>query len=177
MADSDTRRSVSKEAWGAIGIIVAALITGGVTLLVRVPPTGPGQSATNSPAPSTGTTAPTSEGTRGATTIAAMVGRWRGTARDENGKTFTITLTITKGCAVHQLCGTIGVSHVPCYGEISLVRVVGRDVEFNVDNFDERSDPEVCKPGPGEHFELTSEGRLAYRTDYHPLARGALDRT
>jgi hypothetical protein len=177
MADSATRRSVSKEAWGAIGVIVAALITGGVTLLVRVLPTSPGQHAANSTAPSTGTTAPISAGNRGATTIAAMVGRWRGTARDENGKTFTITLTITNGCAVKQLCGTIGVSHVPCYGEISLVRVVDRDVEFNVDNFDERSDPKVCTPGDGEHFQLTSEGRLAYRTTYHPLARGTLDRT
>ena len=185
MTDGGTRR-LSTEAWAAIGVIVAALITGVVTLLVHILPTGgapsptaPGAAQTTIAAGSAATGAG-SAATTGAgdatTTIRAIVGRWQGTARDENGATFQITLEVTKGCAVGQPCGSISVSHVPCYGRISLKTVDNGDVEFNVDSFDKRSNPNVCQPGAGEHFRLQSGGTLAYHTTYQPVAQGTLHR-
>ena len=178
MSDGTTRR-LSNEAWAAIGVIVAALITGLVTLLVHVLPTGGDSSPATAGAAQT-TTGGGSAATTGtgdaAATIQAIVGRWRGTARDESGTTFQITLEVTSGCTVGQACGSISVSHVPCYGRISLKSVDNGDVEFNVDSFDPRSNPSGCKPGAGEHFRLQSDGTLAYHTTYQPVAQATLHR-
>jgi hypothetical protein len=74
------------------------------------------------------------------------------------------------------VCGSISVSHVPCYGRITLERQDNDDVEFHVADFDERSDSRVCQEGAGEHFRLQRDGTLAYWTTYEPIARGVLGR-
>jgi hypothetical protein len=178
-------KGLSKEAWAAIGGIGAALITGSVTLAVYlIPPaksdsssprgavidTLPGQfgssTATGAPAVSAGAGSP----------IAALVGNWRGTAQAGNDPEYEITLTVTKACTVGRRCGSISVSSVPCYGQISLVAENGGDIEFSVDHFDQRSDQRACQSGAGEHFRLRADGKLDYHTDYSPVAHGTLSR-
>jgi len=176
---NSTRRRFSKEAWVAISGIGAAVITGAVTLLVHVIP-APQDSST--PTPGARPTAPSASGIAAPSTDAAsvaerMVGKWKGTARDSNGVTFQISLEVKQGCATGRLCGSIGVSHVPCYGQIFLENVSNGDVEFRVDNFDKRSNRGVCQPGAGEHFRLQPDGQLAYHTSYEPAAQGTLQRT
>jgi hypothetical protein len=170
--EKPTRRGLSKEAWVAVGGIGAAVITGIVTLLVHlIPPaqhspvSAPGAPLTPSPAPSVVASA-----------IDAIAGKWEGMAQDSNGAAFQVTLEIKETCALGQLCGSIGVSHVPCYGQVFLENVDNDEVEFRVANFDERSDRTNCRPGAGEHFRLRPDGRLAYRTTYEPIARGVLKR-
>jgi actin-like ATPase involved in cell morphogenesis len=167
---------------GAICVLGSALITGTVTLLTQVILAGRDPSAPN---PGTGvtTSAPaavaqtTDSKTKEATSpIDAMVGKWKGTARDGSGTTSEITVEITQGCAQGRACGSIGVSHVPCYGQIFLQSVSNDEVEFRVDNFDNRSNRSVCQPGAGEHFRLRSDGKLAYRTTYEPIVEGTLAR-
>lgn len=178
MEGNSTRRRLSKEAWVAISGIGAALITGAVTLLVHVIPAAQNSSA---PTPGARPTATSASGvvtpTLGATSVGArMAGKWKGRARDSNGVTFQISLEIKADCVSGRVCGSIGVSHVPCYGQIFLESVSNDDVEFRVDNFDKRSNRAVCQPGAGEHFRLQPDGQLAYHTSYEPMAQGTLQR-
>jgi hypothetical protein len=172
---------LSREAWIAAGATIGAALLGGVVALwTHLTP------AAQNPSPSAPTRSSTAVGSSGtavssapdtaATTIQAMVGKWSGTARDSNGTAFRITLEVSVTCAPSHLCGTIGVSHVPCHGQIFLENVDNGDVEFRVDNFDDGSNRQLCQPGAGEHFQLQSDGRLAYHTSYDPAARGTLSK-
>jgi len=98
-----------------------------------------------------------------------LSGSWAGTAQDQ-GTSFRVELVVLPTCEQGKDCGTIRVSHVPCYGHISLKSSDAGDHEFNVDRFDAGSSPS-CTPGGGEHFRLTA-GVLAYTTSYGP--RGTL---
>ncbi|HEV7754767.1 MAG TPA: hypothetical protein VGO94_02805 [Mycobacteriales bacterium] len=177
MAEDTGRRGVSKEAWAAIGAISAALITGVVTLLTYVIPSDhqPSRAASDTPAPASASASTDASGGTTAT-LRAMAGRWQGTARDSAGAVFQVAVEITAPCEVDKPCGTIGVSHVPCYGQISLVGVEDDEVEFRVANFTAESNQQICQPGAGEHFRLRPDGRLAYRTTYEPIANGTLNR-
>jgi hypothetical protein len=165
------RPRISKEAWVAVSGIGAAVITGLVTLLTYVLP--PGQ---HSPAPTANTAVTVTPSATDGAAVDGIAGSWKGTAKDANGTEFEITLVVDSGCTLDRPCGTIGVSHVPCYGQIFLAGVDGDEVEFRVDNFDSRSDRTVCQPGAGERFRLQPDGRLAYRTTYEPHAVGILER-
>lgn len=172
MEEKPTRRGLSKEAWAAVGVIGAAVIAGVVTLLTQII-AQPQQSSTpaasvpftNPPAPSIVISA-----------VEAMVGKWEGTAQDSNGVTFQVTLEIKETCALGQLCGSIGVSHVPCYGQITLENIDNDEVEFRVTNFYNGSNLAVCQPGAGERFRSRPDGQLTYRTTYEPIAQGILKR-
>jgi hypothetical protein len=167
------QRGLSKEAWAAVGVIGAAVITGVVTLLAQM--IGEPQQASvpnTGSAPITTSAVPTSD----TAVLGAMLGKWEGTAEDSNGATFRITLEITESCAPNQLCGSIGVSHVPCYGQIFLENTGNGEVEFRVANFSKKSNLSVCQPGAGELFRPRPDGQLAYRTTYDPIAQGILKR-
>lgn len=172
MEEQPPRRGLSKEAWAAVGVIGAAVITGIVALLTHLitptqPPSAqpPGTPLTTSSASSTTTSVPD-----------AVVGKWAGTAKYGNGDTFEVTLVVTKACALGELCGSIAVPDVPCHGEIFLESVDNGEVEFRVDNFDERSNPDKCQPGAGERFRPGPGDGLSYRTTYDPKAEGVLER-
>ena len=169
----DSQRGLSKESWIAIGTIVAALITGIVTLLIHVLPQAPRSQAP----PSQSSTPPASPSSRPVPTGAdAIVGRWAGMAQDSNGTRFQVTLEIKKPCSPNEPCGSISVSHVPCYGEVFLVKAEDNDFEFRVDNFDGKSNRTICQPGAGEHFRLRPDGKVTYTTTYEPVAQGTLER-
>jgi hypothetical protein len=108
--------------------------------------------------------------------VAAMLGEWEGSAQTSDGNTFPIELKIDTDCQLSQLCGTIGVPQVPCYGQIFLNGVDNGEVDFNVANFDARSDHERCREGAGETFKLLPDGHLAYQTTYQPTAQGVLQK-
>jgi len=163
------RKALSKEAWVAIGTIAAALITGIVTLIIHLLPP-----AEKSPAAAVASPSPVVSPS--IQTADAIAGKWSGTARDSRGKAFQVTLEVRKSCALNERCGSISVSHVPCYGEIFLDKAQDLEFEFRVDNFDARSNRSVCQPGGGEHFKLRPDGRLVYSTTYEPKADGLLER-
>ena len=168
----DSQKGLSKEAWIAIGTIVAALITGIVTLLIHILPQAP-----RSQAPAQSSTPPALPSSRPVATAAdALVGKWVGMAQDSTGTRFEVTLEIKKPCSPNEPCGSISVSHVPCYGEVFLVKMQNNDFEFRVDNFDAKSNQTICQPGAGEHFKLRSDGKVAYTTSYEPIAQGILER-
>jgi hypothetical protein len=175
-----SKGGLSKEAWIAAGATVAAAVIGGVvTLWTHLTPpaqssSAPAATITAATGSTTTDAAPTPDAT--AATIRAMVGKWKGAAQDSNGTSFPISLEVTNNCAPGQLCGSISVPHVPCYGQIFLEKVDKGDVEFRVDNFDKRSNHRVCQPGAGEHFRLQSNGTLAYHTTYDPVSQGTLTR-
>ncbi|MGH9840943.1 MAG: hypothetical protein ACREEM_19485 [Blastocatellia bacterium] len=95
-----------------------------------------------------------------------IAGKWSGQAKDPSGTTFQVEVDIYSSCKLNEKCGTISVSHVPCYGEIFLKEAGGGDYEFHVDNFDNRSDLKTCQPGAGEHFKLLADGKLSYVATY-----------
>jgi len=104
-----------------------------------------------------------------------IAGKWSGQAKESTGTSFRIDLLIRPSCKVSEKCGTVSVSHVPCYGEITLKGVNAGDYEFFVSDFDNRSNLDVCTPGAGEHFKLLADGRLSYSTAYSD-AKGTLER-
>src|SRR6185503_2397449 len=170
----DAQKGLSQGAWVAIGTIAAALITGTVAVLTHVLPTA-------SPAPAPTITSSTPTPTPGPsrpliTTADAIAGKWAGTAKDNTGTSFQITLEVRNSCVLKERCGSISVSHVPCEGEVFLEKVEGDDFEFHVSNFYGRSNRDVCQPGAGEHFRLRPDGKLAYSTTYEPEAQGILTR-
>jgi len=170
---TDAQKGLSKEAWVAIGTIVAALITGTVTLLMHLLPQAPPArtSATDS---STPITSPSSQSV--AATADDIAGKWAGMATDSTGVTFQITLEIKKSCALNEQCGLISVSHVPCYGEVFLEKAQDTEFEFRVANFYGQSNRVACQPGAGETFKLRPDGKLVYKTTYEPAAQGILER-
>lgn len=99
-----------------------------------------------------------------------LAGSWLGSASENGGPAFRIELVVLPACEPGKHCGTISVSHVPCYGQISLLASTSGDYEFNVDRFDAGSGSK-CQPGGGEHFRLV-DGVLTYTTSYG--ARGTL---
>lgn len=178
MEEQPPRRGLSKEAWAAVGVIGAAVITGIVALLTHLitptqPPSAqpPGTPLTTSSASSTTTSAP--EATT--SVIDAVVGKWAGTAKYGNGDTFEVALEVTEACALGQSCGSIAVSGGPCHGEIFLESVDNGEVEFRVDNF-AKGDSDACQPGAGERFRPGPGDGLSYRTTYDPRAKGVLQR-
>jgi hypothetical protein len=170
----DGRKGLSKEAWVAISTIAAALITGIVTLIIHLAP----QKPSSNPGPTASPTAVTSTPSQTPVGITAdtIAGKWGGRATDSAGKSFEITLEIRKSCTINERCGTISVSHVPCYGEVFLHTARDQDFEFRVDNFYGQSNREQCQAGPGEHFHLRPDGKLDYSTTYQPEAEGLLER-
>jgi hypothetical protein len=104
-----------------------------------------------------------------------IAGKWAGQIRESSGTSFRLTVEIYNDCKPDKPCGKISVSHVPCYGDITLKEMKSGDYEFHVDNFDSRSDLEACKVGDGEHFRLLADGKLFYTTSYSD-AKGALDK-
>jgi hypothetical protein len=171
----DGRIGLSKEAWVAISTITAALITGIVTLIIHLAPQKPATTTTVTAAP-TASAAGTAQLPAGITAD-SIAGKWSGKATDKTGQEFEITLDVRKSCGINDRCGSISVSHVPCYGEIFLERVHDPTFEFRVDNFYGQSDREKCTPGAGEEFQRRPDGKLDYRTTYEPHAEGVLERT
>ena len=176
--EEPVRKGLGKEAWTAIGSIGAALVTGAITLLVYVIPPSDNSSdplpagavSTRSSTAGEALPAETSENSP----VAALLGKWSGTARTSDGAQYRITLTIDRACTAGQRCGRIGISSVPCYGEVFLEAENDGDVEFTVAHFDKRSDHDICRAGAGEHFRLRTDGKLNYRTSYEPIAQGIL---
>jgi hypothetical protein len=173
-AGGEGRKGLSKEAWVAISTIAAALITGIVTLIINLSPQKSAATPPATPAPTASVVSSPAQTSTGVTAD-SIAGRWLGTATDENGVTFEVRLEVRKGCGINEKCGSMSVSNVPCYGYISLERAHDPTFEFNVDNFYGESDPEKCKPGPGEEFQLTPDGKLEYRTTYD-ATKGTLER-
>ena len=180
----ESQKGLSQGAWVAIGTIAAALITGTVAVLTHVlPAASPSPTPTVASSPSSTSTvasstpAPSPSSRPLITTADAIAGKWAGTAKDNKGTSFQITLDVRSSCEIKERCGSISVSHVPCEGEVFLEKVEGEDFEFHVSNFYGRSNRDVCQPGSGEHFRLRPDGKLAYSTTYEPLAQGILTRT
>lgn len=162
------KKRISGEAWAAIGAIGAAVITGVVALLIHVIP-GSGSPFTSAsgavPAKSTASAATSRTIGADSSPVAQMIGSWKGTATHPDGTVFRITLDITQYCGLKELCGSIAVSDMPCYGDVYLENVNNGDVEFNVQNFKAGSSPK-CVPGAGDHFRLKSDGSLEYHASY-----------
>ncbi len=164
---------LSKEAWVAISTLGAALITALVTLVIHLyPQTSPA----NSPSAPTPSPVAASSPTPQVVTADAIAGKWSGDATDSTGKSFQVTLEVKKSCGINERCGTMSVSHVPCYAEAFLERTRDREFEFRTDNFYGESDRSQCAAGAGEHFRLRPDGKLDYWTTYDPEARGLLER-
>lgn len=163
------KRRISGEAWTAIGVIGAAVITGVVTLLIHViPSSGSPSTPTSGAVPTKSAASAATSQTTGADSspVAQMIGSWKGTATHTDGTVFRITLDITQYCRLKgEPCGSIAVPDVPCYGDVYLENVNNGDVEFKVQNFKAGSSPQ-CKPGAGEHFSLKPDGSLAYYASY-----------
>jgi hypothetical protein len=184
-------RSPTAKRWQALAAVVvlgvgATIIGSSQSCAEKAPlagPLAPTTSALTSPTPAKPASEPDSNpsGDPKTSTSAAgippltpfeLFGSWAGTAQDK-GTSFRVELVVLPTCEQGKNCGTIRVSHVPCYGHISLIGSNAGDHEFNVDRFDAGSSPS-CQPGGGEHFRLTG-GMLAYTTSYGP--RGTLKKT
>jgi hypothetical protein len=163
------RKGIPKEAWAAIGVIGAAAVTGLVTIVVNSGDSSPPAASTEESTRTTNATA--------TSPVAEMVGSWRGVANTDGGVSFTVELVIERACRIGELCGSIAVPDVPCYGQVYLESVSDGEVAFRVTNFDARSDLSTCQEGGGERFRLREDGKLDYRTTYEPVASGVLNRS
>jgi hypothetical protein len=163
---SGKQQGLSKEAWAAISAIVVALIGGIATVFTTI--------YKSSPSPSPSTSAPTSSTAR--QKVAEIpIGKWSGMAKDPSGTSFPINIEINRDCSLNTKCGYISVPEVPCYGEISFINPNNDYYEFDVSNFDTRSDLTACEPGAGELFRLLPDGRLTYKATYSN-AEGVLEK-
>ena len=176
--ESGKQRGLSKEAWTAISAVAVALIGGIVTLVTTLVNKQPSPSP-SSTAPSSDTSLPTPASSPSVPVQPEManipLGKWSGVVKEPSGTSFPINVEINQDCSLNQKCGYISVPEVPCYGEISFVSVKSNYYEFDVSNFDTRSDPNICKPGAGELFRLLPDGRLADKATYSN-AEGILER-
>jgi hypothetical protein len=170
------RKGLSKEAWVAIGTISAALITGVVTVIIHLVPQKPAVNSAPTPSPAAvaSTTASTPASTSAAINADAIAGKWVGDAKESDGTPFIVTLEVRKSCGINERCGSISVSHVPCYGEIFLEKARDEDFEFRTKNFYGESNFDKCAEGPGEFFHLRPDGKLDYWTSYD--SKGILQR-
>lgn len=108
-----------------------------------------------------------------APTADAVAGTWSGSVRQGRGNVFEVQLNVAKGCEINESCGSISVSHLPCFGDLSLVAVSGERYEFSVDHFSSASD-EACSPGAGEYLTRYGDDALLYTTGYDDSIRGIL---
>jgi hypothetical protein len=145
--------------------ITNTIVTNTVNKTSPSPSSSP--SATPSVSPSSASTpVPTSPSSAQLRVSNAFLGKWSGVAKEPSGKSFRINLEIQRNCSLNEKCGYISVPDVPCYGEISLHQVSSDDYEFDVSNFDSRSNLKICTPGAGEHFHLLPDGKLANKATY-----------
>ncbi|MEH1872468.1 hypothetical protein [Nostoc sp.] len=180
--ESEKQKGLSKEAWTAIPTIAVAVIGGIFTItntiiggkLLPSPSSSPSATPTEGSS-STFTPVPTSSSSTPLRVSNAIRGKWSGVAKEPSGKSFRINLEIQRDCSLKEKCGYISVPDVPCYGEISLHQVSSNDYEFDVSNFDSRSNLKICTPGAGERFNLLSNGKLAYKATYSN-AQGILEK-
>ncbi|MEH2167040.1 MAG: hypothetical protein V7K41_10290 [Nostoc sp.] len=180
--ESEKQQGISKEAWAAIATIAVAVISGIFTITNTIV-TNTGSNKTSS-SPSSSPSVPPSSGSTPVPTFPspsplrvsnAFLGKWSGVAKEPSGKSFRINLEIQRNCSLKEKCGYISVPDVPCYGEISLQQVSSDDYEFDVSNFDRRSNLKICTPGDGERFHLLPDGKLAYKATYSN-AQGILEK-
>lgn len=164
--ESGKQQGLSKEAWAAISAIAVALIGGIVTVLTTI--------YKPLPSPSPSTSAPTDSPTQPKVADIPL-GKWSGMAKDPSGTSFPINVEINQACSLSKKCGYISVPEIPCNGEISFVNMNNDYYEFDVSNFDTKSDQKTCKPGAGELFRLLPDGRLAYKATYSN-AEGVLEK-
>ncbi len=108
-----------------------------------------------------------------AVTADAIAGTWSGEARQRPGGAFEVRLQIGDGCPLKERCGSISVSHVPCFGDLYFYDFVGGRYEFSVRNFSPASGDE-CSPGAGEYLTPLDDGTLLYTTGYDASIRGIL---
>jgi hypothetical protein len=103
-------------------------------------------------------------------------GTWSGEATQGSGGSFEVRLEIKEGCEIAERCGSISVSHVPCFGDLSFYEVSRGRYEFSVDNFSGDSGTS-CTPGAGEYLTPQEDGTLLYTTGYDPNIRGTLQKS
>jgi hypothetical protein len=171
--ESQKKKDISPEAWTAIATVAVAVI-GGIFTITNTILTNNAQNKTSSspspsfsPSPSSASTpVPTSSSSAPLRVSNAFLGKWSGVAKEASGKSFRINLEIQRNCSLNEKCGYISVPDVPCYGEIALKEVSSDDYEFDVSNFDRRSNLKICTPGAGERFHLLSDGKLSYKATY-----------
>jgi hypothetical protein len=169
--ESEKKKGISPEAWTAISAIAVALIGGIVAIANKILDNPP-----NIPSPSSSlSSSSTSPSSLPLQVSNAFLGKWSGIAKNTSGESFRINLEIKRNCSLNEKCGYISVPHVPCYGEISLKEVSSDDYEFDVSNFDNRSNLKICQPGAGERFRLLPDGKLAYKATYSN-AQGILEK-
>lgn len=129
--ESEKQRGLSKEAWTAISAVAVAIIGGIVTIATTL--------LNKQPSPSPSSSAPTDAPTQ--PKIANIpLGKWSGMAKDPSGTSFPINVEINQNCNLNKKCGYISVPEIPCNGEISLIDINNDYYEFDVSNFDSRSD-------------------------------------
>lgn len=104
-----------------------------------------------------------------------IAGSWVGRVSRGGGQDFVLRMTVAKGCARTQRCGSISVADVPCKGELFLDELNYGTYEFSVDNFTPASSAS-CRPGGGEYFTPQRNGTLRYRTGYDGSISGTLAR-
>ena len=102
-----------------------------------------------------------------------IAGTWSGQAKQGKDQTFDVQLTVAKGCAVGDPCGSISVSSAPCFGDLSLHAIEGDRYEFSVDHFSAAS-AKACTPGAGEYLTRYGEDALLYTTGYDRSIRAVL---
>ena len=107
--------------------------------------------------------------------VAALTGKWSGSAKEPGGASFPVELEVRADCAMNKPCGTIAVPQVPCRGRITLIGSRDDGFEFHVDQFDARSNKKICQPGAGEIIRALPDGTLSYLADYSG-AKGVLKR-
>jgi hypothetical protein len=161
--------------WGTLpGVLtgIAAVVTavGGIVLGLHA---GQSDGTNDSKVGSTTSTAAFAGTTSGADAIA---GKWSGTARRQDGSTFTLFLEVKKPCDLNDQCGTISVSDVPCYGQVFLHNIDGNHFEFEVANFYGKSNPDKCTRGAGEVFTPGPDDTLLYTASYEGPTSATLTR-
>jgi hypothetical protein len=106
-------------------------------------------------------------------TADAVAGPWSGKVRQGRSNVYELQLYIRKGCTVKETCGSVSVSHVPCFGDLSLKEISGDRYEFSVDHFSAAS-AATCTPGAGEYLTPRGDDSLVYTTGYDRSVRGIL---
>ena len=91
--------------------------------------------------------------------IDVIAGRWTGTVIDDQGGTpLRIDISITSACGVNELCGTIYVPGIPCWGDLRLEQINGDIFEFLEANVTGAS---TCGSGGGiDILQLLPDGTM-----------------